>query len=92
VIWVRITSALRRDARGRAVYDVSIVEDITDRKRPRNACSISHRTTTSRDCRIRECSAQLLDHAIPRSAQRHDRRCAVLFIISPVKIVTTRSA
>ena len=32
-LWVGLTIAVKRDRRGRPVYDVSIVEDISDRKR-----------------------------------------------------------
>jgi len=79
VIWVRITSALRRDAEGVPLYDVSIVEDITDRKLAEERVQYLATHDELTGLPNRAVFGELLDHAI-ESAQRHDRRCAVLFI------------
>ncbi|HEX5045864.1 MAG TPA: EAL domain-containing protein [Gammaproteobacteria bacterium] len=78
-IWVRITSALRRTAAGTPLYDVSIVEDITDRKvaEERVQYLATHDELTGLPNRA--VFGELLDHAIEAAARR-DRRFAVLFI------------
>ena len=78
-IWVRITAATRRTSDDRLMYDVAIVEDITTRKsaEARVKYLATHDELTGLPNRT--LFAELLEHAI-ESAQRYERRCAVLFI------------
>ena len=78
-IWVRITSALRRGAAGTPLYDISVVEDISDRKaaEERILYLATHDEMTALPNRAT--FSELLDHAV-ESAQRRSRQCAVLFI------------
>lgn len=78
-IWVRITSALRRGTTGTPLYDISVVEDISDRKaaEERILYLATHDEMTALPNRAT--FSQLLDHAV-ESAQRRNRQCAVLFI------------
>jgi diguanylate cyclase (GGDEF)-like protein/PAS domain S-box-containing protein len=78
-IWVRITSALRRSDTGVTLYDISVVEDISDRKVAEDR--VEYLATHDELTRLpnRAMFGQMLEHAI-ESAQRHHRRCAVLFI------------
>ncbi|MEO8465035.1 MAG: EAL domain-containing protein [Gammaproteobacteria bacterium] len=78
-IWVRITVATRRTGDDRLMYDVAIVDDITARKsvEARVKYLATHDELTS--LANRTLFAELLDHAI-ETAERYDRRCAVLFI------------
>jgi diguanylate cyclase (GGDEF)-like protein/PAS domain S-box-containing protein len=78
-IWVRITTATRRTADNRLMYDVAILEDITTRKsaEARVKYLATHDELTGLPNRT--LFAELLEHAI-ETAKRYDRRCAVLFI------------
>ena len=78
-IWVRITTATRRASDNRLMYDVAIIEDITTRKsaEARVKYLATHDELTGLPNRT--LFAELLEHAI-ETAQRHERRCAVLFI------------
>ena len=78
-IWVRITTATRRAADDRLMYDVAVLEDITTRKsaEARVKYLATHDELTGLPNRT--LFAELLEHAI-ETAQRHERRCAVLFI------------
>ena len=78
-IWVRITAATRRTNDARLMYDVAIVEDITTRKsaEARVKYLATHDELTGLPNRT--LFAELLEHAI-ETAQRHERRCAMLFI------------
>jgi diguanylate cyclase (GGDEF)-like protein/PAS domain S-box-containing protein len=79
VIWVRITSALRRSPEGQPLYDVSVVEDITDRKRAEDRVQFLATHDELTGLPNRAVFTELLDHAI-QSAHRHNRQCALLFI------------
>jgi diguanylate cyclase (GGDEF)-like protein/PAS domain S-box-containing protein len=78
-IWVRITTATRRTAEDRLMYDVAIIEDITTRKsaEARVKYLATHDELTGLPNRT--LFAELLEHAI-ETAKRYERRCAVLFI------------
>ncbi|HET8699777.1 MAG TPA: EAL domain-containing protein [Gammaproteobacteria bacterium] len=79
VIWVRITSALRRGSDGVPLYDVSVVEDITARKVAEDRVQYLATHDKLTGLPNRAVFGELLDHAID-AAQRRDHRCAVLFI------------
>ncbi len=79
VIWARITSALRRSPEGEPLYDVSVVEDITDRKRAEDRVQFLATHDELTGLPNRAVFAEVLEHAI-QSAQRHNRQCALLFI------------
>ncbi len=78
-IWVRITAATRRTSDNRLMYDVAIVEDITTRKsaEARVKYLATHDELTGLPNRT--LFAELLEHAI-ETAERYERRCAMLFI------------
>jgi diguanylate cyclase (GGDEF)-like protein/PAS domain S-box-containing protein len=78
-IWVRITSAVRRGADGAPLYDVSVVEDITDRKRAEERVQYLATHDKLTGLPNRTLFGELLDHALER-ARRRDRHCALLFI------------
>ncbi len=79
VIWVRITVAEKRSETGRPLYDISVVEDISDRKiaEARVEYLATHDEMTGLPNRAM--FGQLLERAIA-SSLRYGRRCAVLFI------------
>jgi diguanylate cyclase (GGDEF)-like protein/PAS domain S-box-containing protein len=79
VIWVRITSAVRRSPEGAALYDVSIVEDITDRKLAEDRVQYLATHDELTGLPNRAVFGELLDHALDGAA-RHARQCALLFI------------
>jgi diguanylate cyclase (GGDEF)-like protein/PAS domain S-box-containing protein len=79
VIWVRITSALRRGPQGQPLYDVSVIEDITDRKRAEDRVQFLATHDELTGLPNRAVFSELLEHAI-QSAQRQDHHCALLFI------------
>jgi diguanylate cyclase (GGDEF)-like protein/PAS domain S-box-containing protein len=78
-IWVRLTVALKRSPNGAPLYDISIVEDISDRKRAEERVHYlaTHDEMTSLPNRAM--FSQVLGHAIDTAA-RHNRKLAVLFI------------
>jgi diguanylate cyclase (GGDEF)-like protein/PAS domain S-box-containing protein len=78
-VWVRMTVAAKRDANGKHAYDISIVEDISDRKEveARVQYLATHDEMTGLPNRVM--FGELLHHTI-ESARRHVRQCAVLFI------------
>jgi len=78
-IWVRITIASKRDSDGHAVYDISIVEDISDRRKAEERVQYlaTHDETTSLPNRAM--FSQLLAHAIEQG-RRYRRPFAVLFV------------
>src|SRR5690606_997655 len=78
-VWVRINAALKRDADGSPMYDISVVEDISERKRveARVQYLASHDEMTSLP--NRGMFTELLEHAI-ESARRSKRKLAVLFV------------
>jgi diguanylate cyclase (GGDEF)-like protein/PAS domain S-box-containing protein len=79
VIWVRITSALRRSPEGVPLYDVSVVEDVTDRKRAEDRVQYLATHDELTGLPNRAVFGELLDHALDAAARR-DRHCALLFI------------
>jgi diguanylate cyclase (GGDEF)-like protein/PAS domain S-box-containing protein len=78
-IWVRITSTLKRSAEGMPLHDISIVEDITDRKavEARIQYLATHDEMTG--LTNRATFGELLSHTIEAS-RRRGGQCAVLFI------------
>jgi diguanylate cyclase (GGDEF)-like protein len=79
VIWVRITCALRRSPEGVPLYDVSVVEDITDRKLAEDRVQYLATHDELTGLPNRAVFGQLLDHAL-ETAARHERQSALLFI------------
>lgn len=79
VVWAGLTIALKRDASGRKLYDVSIVEDISARKEAEQCIQYlaNHDALTGLPNRAR--FAQLLAEAC-EAARRDGSRFAVLFI------------
>jgi diguanylate cyclase (GGDEF)-like protein/PAS domain S-box-containing protein len=79
IVWVHITSALRRAHDGTPLYDISIVEDITARKcaEERVQYLATHDELTGLPNRA--LFTELLDNAIT-DALKTDRLCALLFI------------
>jgi diguanylate cyclase (GGDEF)-like protein/PAS domain S-box-containing protein len=79
VIWVRITSAMKRDASGEPLYDISAVEDVSDRKtaEARVQYLATHDDMTGLPNRV--LFNELIGQAIETSRQ-NERKCAVLFI------------
>jgi diguanylate cyclase (GGDEF)-like protein/PAS domain S-box-containing protein len=78
-VWVRITIAEKRRSNGDPLYDISVVEDVTDRKfaEARVEYLATHDEMTGLPNRAM--FAELLERAVG-SAKRHARRFAVLFI------------
>jgi diguanylate cyclase (GGDEF)-like protein/PAS domain S-box-containing protein len=79
IIWVEIACAPRRDANGKLLYDISVVEDITPRKvaEARIQYLATHDALT--DLPNRELFAETLTRAL-ESARAGDRHCALIFI------------
>jgi diguanylate cyclase (GGDEF)-like protein/PAS domain S-box-containing protein len=78
-IWVRLTIAANRDADGRILHHVSIVEDISDRRQAESRIQYLAAHDEMTGLLNRATFNQLLAHAIEQS-RRHERRLAVLFI------------
>jgi diguanylate cyclase (GGDEF)-like protein/PAS domain S-box-containing protein len=78
-LWVGLTIAVKRDRRGRPVYDVSIVEDISDRKRAEEKIQYlaTHDGLTGLPNRVM--FTELLALAT-ETARRYKREFAVLFV------------
>jgi diguanylate cyclase (GGDEF)-like protein/PAS domain S-box-containing protein len=78
-IWVKIATAPRYDGKGRLLYDVAIVEDITPRKlaEARIQYLATHDELTGLPNRV--IFVELLTHAL-EGAQRRNHKCAVLFV------------
>jgi diguanylate cyclase (GGDEF)-like protein/PAS domain S-box-containing protein len=78
-IWVRLTIASRRGSDGRALYDISIVEDISERRQAEERVQYlaTHDEMTSLPNRAM--FSQMLAHAIEQG-RRYRRRFAVLFV------------
>ncbi len=78
-IWVRIKSTLKRNAEGAPLYDISIVEDISERKiaEARIRYLATHDDMTGLPNRAT--FGELLNHTI-ETTRRRDGQCAVLFI------------
>lgn len=79
VIWVMITAAAKMAADGSVEYDISMIENISDRKRAE--AQIQYLATHDDVTALpnREMFIQLLDQAIA-VARETDRYCAVLFV------------
>jgi diguanylate cyclase (GGDEF)-like protein/PAS domain S-box-containing protein len=79
VIWVRITSAARRDPAGRPLYDITAIEDVSDRKaaeaKAQYLATHDEMTGLPNRALLNDLVGQAIEAARPR-----DRRCAVLFI------------
>jgi diguanylate cyclase (GGDEF)-like protein/PAS domain S-box-containing protein len=78
-IWVRITAAIKRGADGAPLYDISIIEDISDRKRAEERVRYLASYDDMTGLPNRATFGEMLHHTI-ESARRHSRLCAVLFI------------
>jgi diguanylate cyclase (GGDEF)-like protein len=76
---VGITVAAKRDSNGAILYDISIVEDISDRKRAEERVQYLATHDEMTDLPNRAMFLQLLTRAI-ESARRRNRKAAVLFI------------
>lgn len=78
-VWVRITAALKRDPDGKPLYDISVIEDISERKRAEQRVQYlaSHDELTG--LMNRATFSQTLDEAIA-AARVAGRKLAVLFV------------
>ncbi|MFS8606803.1 MAG: EAL domain-containing protein [Gammaproteobacteria bacterium] len=78
-VWVRITATLKRDVDGEPLYDISVVEDISERKRAEQRIQYlaSHDEMTGLPNRAM--FTQLLDEAI-EAARQNGTQLAVLFV------------
>jgi diguanylate cyclase (GGDEF)-like protein/PAS domain S-box-containing protein len=79
VIWVRITTTLKRSKEGGPLYDISIVEDISDRKVAEERIQYLATHDEMTGLPNRATFGELLNHTI-EAARRRDGQCAVLFI------------
>ena len=79
VMWVRITSALRRATDGTPLYDISIVEDVSDRKVAEDRVQYLATHDEMTGLPNRALFAELLEHGI-EGAGRRGTECALLFI------------
>ena len=79
VMWVRISSALRRAADNTPLYDISIVEDISDRKVAEDRVQYLATHDEMTGLPNRALFAELLEHGIEAARRRNDE-CALLFI------------
>ncbi|HVZ32733.1 MAG TPA: EAL domain-containing protein, partial [Polyangiaceae bacterium] len=78
-IWVRITAAVRRGEDGSPLYDISVVEDISNRKRAEDRVQYLATHDEMTGLPNRATFFQLLEHAI-ESAIRYEHEGAVLFV------------
>jgi diguanylate cyclase (GGDEF)-like protein/PAS domain S-box-containing protein len=78
-IWVGLTIAGKRDRFGEALYDISIVEDISARKQAEERVQYLATHDGLTGLPNRAMFAQVL-HLAVESARRYDRKIAVLFI------------
>ena len=78
-IWVRITGTVRRDDYGAPIYDIAIVEDISDRRAAEQRVQYLATHDEMTGLLNRTTFVELVSHAI-ESARRRNRRCSVLFI------------
>ncbi len=78
-VWVGLTIASKRDRTGRCLYDISIVEDISARKRAEERIHYLATHDGLTGLPNRAMFSQLLNLAI-ETARRYDRKFAVLFI------------
>jgi diguanylate cyclase (GGDEF)-like protein/PAS domain S-box-containing protein len=78
-IWVRITIASKREPDGRPSHDISVVEDISERKQAEDRVQYLATHDEMTNLPNRAMFGQLLAHAIEHG-RRYRRRFAVLFI------------
>jgi diguanylate cyclase (GGDEF)-like protein/PAS domain S-box-containing protein len=78
-IWVRITIASKCGPDGRPLYDISIVEDISERKQAEERVQYLATHDEMTNLPNRAMFGQLLAHAV-QHGRRYRRRFAVLFI------------
>ena len=78
-IWVHITVATRRGVDARRLHDVSIIEDITERREAQNRVQFLATHDEMTGLANRTLFNELLSNAIARD-RRYGRRFAVLFI------------
>ena len=78
-VWVGLTIASKRDRTGKPLYDISIVEDISARKRAEERIQYLATHDGLTGLPNRAMFGQLLNLAI-ETARRYDRKLAVLFI------------
>jgi diguanylate cyclase (GGDEF)-like protein/PAS domain S-box-containing protein len=78
-VWVGLTIAAKRERAGQWLYDISVVEDISERKRAEERIHYLATHDGLTGLPNRAMFAQLLTLAI-ETARRYDRRFAVLFI------------
>jgi diguanylate cyclase (GGDEF)-like protein/PAS domain S-box-containing protein len=78
-VWVGITVAMKRDRTGAPLYDISIVEDISARKRAEERIQYLATHDGLTGLPNRAMFGQLLNLAVETS-RRYDRKFAVLFI------------
>jgi diguanylate cyclase (GGDEF)-like protein/PAS domain S-box-containing protein len=78
-VWVGLTIASKRDRDGKPLYDISIVEDISARKRAEERIQYLATHDGLTGLPNRAMFGQLLNLAI-ETARRYDRKFAVLFI------------
>lgn len=79
IVWVRITSALRRAADGSPLYDISIIEDVTARKAAEERVQYLATHDELTGLPNRALFTELLDKSITESI-RTERLSALLFI------------
>jgi diguanylate cyclase (GGDEF)-like protein/PAS domain S-box-containing protein len=78
-VWVGITVAMKRDRTGAPLYDISIVEDISARKRAEERIQYLATHDGLTGLPNRAMFGQLLNLAV-ETGRRYDRKFAVLFI------------
>jgi diguanylate cyclase (GGDEF)-like protein/PAS domain S-box-containing protein len=78
-VWVGLTVAVKRDRTGTPLYDVSVVEDISGRKRAEERIQYLATHDGLTGLPNRAMFGQLLALAV-ETAKRYDRKLAVLFI------------
>jgi diguanylate cyclase (GGDEF)-like protein/PAS domain S-box-containing protein len=79
-VWVRINVALNRALDGTPLYDISAVEDISERKRVEERVQYLATHDEMTGLPNRTMFAQMLGHAIKRARRKRGSQLAVLFI------------
>jgi diguanylate cyclase (GGDEF)-like protein/PAS domain S-box-containing protein len=78
-IWVRLTIASKREPDGQTLHDISIVEDISDRRKAEERVQYLATHDEMTGLPNRAMFTQLLAHAVEQG-RRYRRRFAVLFV------------
>ena len=78
-VWVHLTVRARRGADGHRVHDISIVEDITERREAQSRIEYLATHDEMTGLANRTLFSELLSRAVARE-RRHHRRFAVLFV------------